>query len=76
MLLALSTGEWEKLESIYNTETVPSENSWPTDMISGIVWNFYVSFIKIWPHIYRETNIRDSDITDLTPPKKIKWQKD
>jgi len=46
MLLASSTGQWEKLEFIYNTGTFPSENSWPTDMIPGAVWNFYLSFIK------------------------------
>jgi len=46
MLLALSTGEWVKLEWVYNTEKFLSKNSWPTDMIPGIVWNFYVSFIK------------------------------
>jgi hypothetical protein len=46
MLLASSTGEWEKLECVYNTGTFPSENSWPTDMIPRIVWNFYVEFIK------------------------------
>jgi hypothetical protein len=37
MLLALSTGDWEKLECVYNTETFLSENSWPTDMIPGNV---------------------------------------
>jgi hypothetical protein len=65
-----------KLEWVYNTEKFLSENSWLTDMIPGIVWNFYVSFIKNLAPYIQETSIRYSDITDPTPPTKIKWQED
>ena len=64
MLLASSKAEWEKLEYVHNNGTFPSENSWPTDMIPGIVWNFYVLFIKNLAPYMQETSIRDSDIAE------------